>query len=149
MQNDSRNIYQIARKIAGYTQERSAEMLYLSVESVRDYESGKTIPPNGVVCRMVEIYNAQYLAYQHLIYSSEVARKCLPNFKIEDLQAAMMRLQKEVNDFIKCREELIDITYDGVITSEERPRFDSIIKELDDISEAILSLKFAKCGDEK
>jgi DNA-binding XRE family transcriptional regulator len=144
MQSDPRNIYQIVRKAAGYTQERAAEILDISPESIRAYETGITIPPNKVVSSMIEIYNAQYLAYQHLIYSSNIARLCLPELDLKDLPCAILHLQKEVTDFLKCRDELIDITYDGKITPAERPRYDAIIKELDDIVAAILALKFIK-----
>ena len=40
MQNDCGNIYRSARKFAGLTQERAAELLGLSVRSLADYETG-------------------------------------------------------------------------------------------------------------
>jgi transcriptional regulator with XRE-family HTH domain len=147
MQDHSRNIYRIPRVKANLTQERAAELLPTSVESVRAYETGQTMPPDDIVCRMVIIYDAPELAYQHLMNKSEAARMCLPNVEIRDLPAAMLRLQKEVTDFIKCRDDLIDITCDGVITPEERPRFDQIVGELDDIVAAIMGLKYARTGE--
>lgn len=147
MAHGSMNIYQIARSSAGLTQEKAAELLSLSVESLRAYETDRTVPGNEIVCQMVAIYGAHHLAYQHLMYSSEVARRILPNVEIKDLPAAMLRLQKEVTDFIKCRDDLIDITCDGVISAEERPRFDQIVGELDDIVAAIMGLKYARTGE--
>ena len=144
MQNGCKNIYQNARNHAGFTQEKASELISVSVESLRAYEGGRTTPPNDVVCQMVAVYGLQHLAYQHLMHSSEVARTCLPKIDIKELPDAILRLQKEVTDFIRCRDELIDITYDGVITAEERPRYDEILKELDDIVGAIMALKFAK-----
>lgn len=41
MQNDTRNIYKRARRAAGYTQEAAAEMLNVSVESLRAYETDR------------------------------------------------------------------------------------------------------------
>ncbi len=136
-------IYQKPRVKRGYTQEHASELLFISVESLRAYETGKTTPPNDVVCKMVAVYDAQYLAYQHLMYSSEVARQCLPDIDIRDLPSAILHLQKEVKDFIDCRDELVEITYDGVISEDERPRFDAILCELDDIVQSIMSLKYA------
>lgn len=144
MAHNSNNIYQIARTSAGITQERAAELLCVSVESLRAYETGRTVPGNDIVCQMVIVYAAQHLAYQHLMHSSEVARRCLPEVDIKELPEAMLRLQKEVTDFIRCRDEMVEITCDGVITAEERPRYDQILKELDDIVAAIMALKFAK-----
>lgn len=54
MQNDCANIYQSARKIAGLTQERAAELLGLSARSLADYEAGLRLPPNDVADRIVE-----------------------------------------------------------------------------------------------
>lgn len=141
---ENRNIYQIARESAGITQEKAAELLDISVESIRAYEGFKRIPPDKVVVNMIEIYNTQYLAYQHLRNSKEDLQNYLPTIDIKDLPTAILRLQKEVTDFLIVRDELIDITCDGVIDNDERPRYDKILKELDDIAEAIMSLKFAK-----
>ena len=66
MPEEDRNIYKIARRNAGITQEAAAEQLGISVESVRAYETGQRIPPNHVVSRMVICYNAQRLAVQHV-----------------------------------------------------------------------------------
>lgn len=44
MQNDCTNIYQNARKVAGLTQERAAELLGLSPRSLTDYEGGLRLP---------------------------------------------------------------------------------------------------------
>lgn len=139
-----RNIYQIARESTGLTQERASELLDISVDSVRAYEGGKRVPPDRVVIKMIEIYNAQYLAYQHLKTSAEVGQKYLPNIEIKELPIAMLRLQKEVSDFIKLKDEMIEITCDGIIDDEEKPRWDKIMKELDDVVEAIMALKFAR-----
>ena len=141
---ENRNIYQIARESVGITQEKAAELLDISVESIRAYEGFKRIPPNKVVVGMIEIYDSRFLAYQHIKNASEDLQDYIPNINIKDLPSAILRLQKEVSDFIKVKDDLIDITCDGVIDSEERPRYDRIIKELDDIVEAIMSLKFAK-----
>jgi len=149
MSQEYRNIYQKAREVAGYTQERAAELIDISVESIRAYETDRRVPPNEVVAKMVEIYDARYLAFQHLKNSVPIAREFLPNIEVRDIPGAMLRLQKEVTDFIKCRDELIDITCDGQITDDERPRFDAIMKELNDIVDAIASLEFATENSKK
>ena len=51
-----RNIYQAARESAELTQERAAELIGLSVESIRSYESGKRVPNDDAVIKMVVIY---------------------------------------------------------------------------------------------
>lgn len=139
-----RNIYQIARESTGLTQEKASEHLDISVDSLRAYEGGKRIPPDHVVIKMIEIYNTQYLAYQHLKTADEVGRTYLPNIEIRELPSAILRLQKEVTDFLKVKDEMIEITCDGIIDKEEKPRWDAIMKELNDIMDAIMTLKFIK-----
>ena len=147
MQDKKRNIYQIARTDKGITQEKAAELLCVSVESIRAYESGRTVPPNDIVCAMIEVYGTQYLAYQHLMHTSGPAQLCLPPVQLKDLLAAMARLQKEVDDFLPCRDELWQITYKGVIADKDQPRYEAIMSELDDIVAAVMSLKYAKQRD--
>ncbi len=53
MPEDYSNIYKIARRAAGYTQEAAAEQLNISIESVRAYETYQRTPPADVVERMV------------------------------------------------------------------------------------------------
>lgn len=144
MAAEYRNIYQIPREAIGLTQEKAAELIDVSVESLRAYETDRRVPPDKVVIKMIEIYDSRYLAYQHLKTSAEVGQEYMPNIKLSDLPTAILKLQKEVTDFMKCRDEMIEITCDGTITEEERPRWEYIVKELDDIAEAIMSVKFAK-----
>ncbi|MGY5237894.1 helix-turn-helix domain-containing protein [Clostridium tertium] len=144
MAQQYRNIYQIARESTGLTQEKASEYLDISVDSLRAYEGDKRTPPDHVVIKMIEVYDTQYLAYQHMRTRDDVGKSFLPNVEIKDLPAAMLRLQKEVNDFIKLRDEMIDITCDGVIDENERERWDIILKELNDVADAIMTLRFAK-----
>lgn len=144
MPREHRNIYKIGREDAGLTQERASELIDISVESLRAYENNNRIPPDPVVIRMIEIYDARYLAYQHLKTSAEVGRKYMPDIELKDLPMAILNLQKAVADYLKVGDEVIDIAYDGVIDDEERPRWETILQMLDRISEAILALKFAK-----
>ena len=144
MPRKHRNIYKIGREDAGLTQERASELIDISVESLRAYENNNRIPPDPVVIRMIEIYDARYLAYQHLKTSAEVGRKYMPDIELKDLPIAILNLQKAVADYLKVGDEVIDIAYDGVIDDEERPRWETILQMMDRISEAILALKFAK-----
>ena len=93
---------------------------------------------------MIEIYGTQYLAYQHLKTAAEIGQKYLPNIEITELPIAILRLQKEVSDFIRCKDLMLEITYDGIIDDNERPEWNNIMKELDDVVEAIMALKFCK-----
>ena len=142
MQNDCTNIYQHARKIAGLTQERAAELLGLSVRSLADYKSGLRLPPNDVADRMVTVYNSQLLAVQHLRCSTPFARNLLPDVKTMALPEAVLTLIDAVYAFADDRldRELIDIARDGVISEEERERFDHVVDKIRDITAAAIAL---------
>ena len=51
MPEDYSNIYKIARRAAGFTQESAAEQLEISVDSVRAYETSQRLPPSEIVER--------------------------------------------------------------------------------------------------
>ena len=74
---ESENMYRAARMAAAQkapiysSRERAAGCLYVSVEALQDYETGRTLPPCDVVQRMVEEYAAPDLKGQHI-------RACCP-----------------------------------------------------------------------
>lgn len=141
-----RNIYQAARKSAGITQERAAEMLNISVESIRAYETGLRLPPNEVVDQMIVVYNAQVLAYQHIRESADFARNGIPEITQMDLPVAAMRLINRIYQFADKHQdrELMKIAEDGTIDSSERQKFDEITDELTEIVRAALELRCSK-----
>lgn len=59
------NLYQRARLSTGMSQERAAELLGLSPESLKQYEGGKTVPKDETVAKMVEVYHLPWLALEH------------------------------------------------------------------------------------
>mgnify|MGYP002515349009 CR=1 FL=1 len=148
MQNDCRNIYRAARNVAGLTQERAAEMLGISVRSLADYETGVRTPPNEVVNDMVMCYNSQLLAIQHLRASAEAARKILPEVRAMRLPEAALTLIDAIYDFADDRldRELIDIARDGVISEDERPRFERVVEKIRTITAAAMAVS---CATEK
>lgn len=141
MQTNCGNIYQNARKAAGITQERAAEMMGISVRSVADYEAGVRIPPNDVVEMMVLCYNSQLLAIQHLRLTS-MARSILPEVEELRLPEAVLQLIDAIYDFADDKQdrELIDIARDGIISEEERPRFERIVEHINRIITAAMSI---------
>lgn len=146
MQESCRNIYQAARKVAGFTQERAAEMMGVSQRSLADYELGVRLPPNDVVELMVMVYNSQLLAIQHLRNTSRFSRALLPDIQPMALPEAVLTLVDAVYDFADDRldRELIDIARDGMISEEERPRFDRVVEKIRVITAAAMALTMAQ-----
>ena len=126
------------------TQEEAAERLYISSRSLLEYEAGRTIPPDDVVCRMVEVYDAKHLAYLHLKNATEVGRRFLPDLHLLDLPTSVLRLQKEVKDVMDINHYIVDVACDGKVDEHEIGIWQSIEKELAEMVGAGLSVIFAK-----
>lgn len=146
MPEECRNIYKTSRKAAGLTQESAAERLGISVESLRAYEGGQRIPPNEVVELMVILYNAQHLAYQHLRETNAMYGRVVPEVPLCSVLEASARLTNRIYAFADSHADrrLMRMAEDNVIDPVERPEFDAILEELQEIVEAALALRCAK-----
>ena len=146
MPDDCRNIYKTCRKAAGLTQEAAAERLGISVESLRSYETGQRIPPTEIVELMVIIYNAQHLAYQHLRETNAMYGRVVPEVPLCSVLEASARLTNRIYTFADSHADrrLMRMAEDNVIDPVERPEFDAILEELQEIVEAALALRCAK-----
>ena len=146
MPDDCRNIYKTCRKAAGFTQEAAAERLGISVESLRAYETGQRVPPNEVVELMVILYNAQHLAYQHLRETNAMYGRVVPEVPLCSVLEASARLTNRIYAFADSHADrrLMRMAEDNVIDPVERPEFDAILEELQEIVEAALALRCAK-----
>lgn len=148
MSEECRNIYKIARRAAGFTQEAAAEQLGISVESVRAYETNQRIPPNDVVEQMVICYNAQRLAYQHLHETNTLVSRVVPELEPRNVMELAIRIYTRLDRFSQGRgvERLMAIAEDGKIDDTERPEFDAIMADLREIIKTGLELE-VYCGE--
>ena len=146
MPGNDRNCYKIARRAAGLTQEAAAERLGLSVERIRAYETGQRIPPNEAVERMVILYNAQHLAYQHLRETNALYSSVVPDVQPRTVLEASAKLTNRIFIFAESHADrrLLRITEDNVIDPGERAEFNAIMEDLQEIVEAALELRCAR-----
>lgn len=135
-------IYRTCREQAGLTQEQAAEGLNCSVRQLARYEAGEAPVPDDIAYQMVVLYDSQLLAVQHLRLVSHVAAKILPPVTVLDLPRAAIRIINLVRKFAERHREreLLDIAEEGVISPEERPLFDQIMAELQELVRAIMEL---------
>ena len=149
MPEEYRNIYKIARRNAGITQEAAAEQLGISVESVRAYETGQRIPPNHVVSRMVICYNAQRLAVQHVNLYDELASSIIPVIQPRTMMESVVRLFNRLTRFAKNHsvERLMQIAEDNRVDEEERAEYDAIVEDLKELIQCDMELRFCEHGD--
>ena len=144
MNNPYQNIYKTARESKGLTQEKAAELLMVSVESVRAYESGKTAVSNEMAAEMTTVYENSRLAYLHL-RKNPAGQLVLPELKGNDnFSASILSVIKEISDVISYQGDLIEIGADGVVDENEKLLFNKISNELSELQTAISNLKYSK-----
>ena len=146
MPEECRNIYKICRKAAGFTQEAAAERLGISVESLRAYETGQRVPPDDVVELMSVLYNALHLIVQHVREKNAMYSRVVPEVPQCSVLEASARLTNRIYAFADSHADrrLMRMAEDNVIDPVERPEFDAILEELQEIVEAALALRCAK-----
>lgn len=146
MDTKSRNIYESARVAAGMTQERWAEHLGISADSVRKYEGGKMMPSDDIVLKMAEISDMLKLAYWHLQRKSRIAAAILPELDAElGLPEAVLSLLIQIDDF---REDglpkLVRIAADGKIDESEAEAYDRAMRQLSDLIRSAVALSLGR-----
>jgi DNA-binding XRE family transcriptional regulator len=133
------NIYKSGRFSAGYTQEKAAELIGVSCRTLIAYEVYERIPSDNTVHKMIKVYKTRQLAYLHIKRNSDLGRY-LPDVSFEDISKSVLALQIEMEDVI-CKERRIrEIARDGCITEDESKDWKMIVKELNEMTGAALSL---------
>lgn len=123
------NIYSKYRRMAGITQERAAEHLGISVDSLKGYEYDKRIPSNDIAKQMCLLYGDMRLAYDHLVHSS-TGEMILEKLDEKDLCCSVLSLINELNHSDHIREVMIEISADGVISDEEKVEWEIVEKQI-------------------
>lgn len=138
------NLYQRARLSTGMSQERAAELLGLSPESLKQYEGGKTVPKDETVAKMVEVYHLPWLALEHAQATDRLG--VMPEVTPRPLPMASIALRNRLQDATGRLDALLRIAEDGVIDDTERPEFDSIVVELRETMAAIYQVIYSGAG---
>nr|DAT30945.1 MAG TPA: putative transcriptional regulator [Caudoviricetes sp.] len=145
MEQSYTNICASCRKAAHMTQEQWAECLHVSVDTVKGWERNLRIPSNYHVCLMIDLCGEPWYAYKHLLQTSDCLR-VLPDTPRQPLPVAVIRLVNRIIGFADRNrdKQLLQIAEDGVIDEKERPTYDEIVRELNEIIGAAYSLRYAE-----
>lgn len=145
MKQELRNIYRDARRTAGLTQERWAELLGISAEAVRQYEGGKILPSDDVVLTMAEVSGQHIVAYWHLANKSRVAGRILPSLCRRTLAEAVLNLLVKTEDFQRRgMDDLKRLAADGRIRQEEIEAYGEALQQLREVIAAAYELEYAE-----
>ena len=141
MEREYPNLYKRARLSTGMSQERAAELLGLSPESLKQYEGGRRVPPDETVARMVEVYRLPWLALEHSRATDTLG--VLPEVEPRPLPMASIALRNRLHDATGRLDALLRIAEDGRIDDTERPEFDAIVAELRETMAAIYQVIYS------
>lgn len=123
MERKGNNYYQTCRILAGFTQEKAAEKLGISVSSLAKYETDTRIPPDDVVDHMADVYNSPLLAWWHLREHNPLGHR-LPEVQMPQSDGDMAMQSILMEDSIKkANKKIMHIMADGVITDDELAEF--------------------------
>lgn len=134
MDRQGKTIYQTARYTTTLSGETVAGILHRSLDSIRDYESGRTIPPDDVVNDMAELYNAPWLALLHLKSNNLVGQEHLPGIQLGMLSASVLDFRVEMRHALSILDVLDEIGRDNTVSDHE---LDDWAKCKQEISELI------------
>lgn len=148
--NENNNMYFKARKKAAiynerlYSREGAAELLGISVSTLADYELGNTkVVPVDKVVLMSDLYNAPELVTGYCMHECPVHGFLPLATEERNIQGITLRLLKgfNENELNKMKEDLIEITADGIISKEEIPILKDILGKLEKLAEIISEMK--------
>ena len=150
MDNSSVNALRRARMSAGVTQEKAAEMAGYSVDSIQAWEAGTRRASVEVLDTLALCYGAPWLAGMYLRELSQgsvgaVFPALEPGKPMPEAVLSVLEKVMQINENNAAR-RLVSLAADGKIDDQERPEYDKIMADLEDLCKAAMELKFAKEG---
>ena len=148
--NENNNVYFKARKKAAaynerlYSREGAAELLGISVSTLADYELGNTkVVPVDKVVLMADLYNSPEWITGYCMRECPVHGFLPLATEEKSIQGIALRLLRGFNEeeLKHMKDDLIDITEDGIISDDEVPRLKAILERLDKMAETISEMK--------
>ena len=130
-----------ARKEHRLSQQEACECIGISDPStLSKFENGVKVPSEEIVVRMVEVYQDPFIGYMYLRECTSVGRMLLPDIITSDLDNLTLRFQKEYNDILKIRTDMIEIACDNVVHEYEEERWLEVRKEIAELASVSLPL---------
>ena len=108
------SIYQRARKDACLTQEQAAELLSVSVETVKAWEQRQRVPRPEDVERMQAAYGTPWLGLEYTRATCG-GLGVLPELRLQGLPTAVLRLINRATALADDYRRLMEIAEDGRI----------------------------------
>ncbi len=139
---ENKNVYQLSRERAQLTREAAAErMVFLTSARIEKIESERSAPHPEEVLAMAEAYGDPMLRNTYCTRECPIGRKYAPRAEEKSISQITLDMVVTLNDLMRDRDRLMEITVDGAISDEEQKDFRKIRENLERMSSAIESLK--------
>lgn len=123
------------------SREGAAELLGLSSSTLASYELGLTkVVPVESITLMADVYNAPELKPWYCTNVCPLGED-MPKLELEELDRITVKTLATLRHISVVKDDLLDITADGVISPDEKPKLDNIIKTLKQVTEVAQSLR--------
>ena len=116
----------------------------ISASSLKDYESGKTIPSPDTVLAMAEVYGTPELKWMHCAKDCPIGKRIMKTddeIGEDELKDTDFELAGSFHKVTEIERQLRTIMEDGKISDEEVPLMRDIIRVMDRIAENAKDLK--------
>lgn len=123
------------------SREGAAEELGISPSTLASWELDITRPQVDAVVRMADLYGAPELLNYYCCSECPIGRRCVSKVEVKELDRAIIEIVGALGKSSSIREDLLDITADGVVSPEERPRLEHDLKCLEEIAQRAGQLK--------
>ena len=137
------SIYQRARKDACLTQEQAAELLSVSVETVKAWEQRQRVPRPEDVERMQAAYDTPWLGLEYTRATCG-GLGVLPELRLQGLPTAVLRLINRATALADDYRRLMEIAEDGRIDEWEAPEFERISENIQRVIAAGFEVLYAE-----
>lgn len=140
MNSTSTNIYKLCREKARMTQTVASDKLSVGLRTLATYEAynaGKlegTPPPEDIILKMAEVYQAPQLPLKHLAENTAIGRKYIPTFELMELPVAFLRFQQEREEVEGLETLMRNAIIDNKISNDEQELVNRFLKEISDLT---------------
>ena len=139
---ENKNKYQLCREDAGMTRAQASEATeFLSESRIEKIESEKSEPYPDEVLAMAKAYHHVELSNYYCSHKCPIGQRYVPEVEMKDLSQITVELVVGLNELLKKKDRLMEITVDGQITEDEYNDFREIRQKLAEMSSVIDSLE--------
>lgn len=134
------NIYCTARYEAAQgnevfsSREGAAEFMKIDRTRLARIELGKLRPYPEEILAMAQAYHAPELCNAYCVKECPLGKDTVNELTLDDLDRLMLKVLGSLKGIEALRTKLITIAEDGVITENERPEFNEVLKELEEVA---------------